>query len=296
MMPECHQLTQSEQRSLHQALLKLLIEFDRVCHHEGIPYQLGAGTLLGAVRHRGFVPWDDDIDVCLLRSDYERFLKIASSLLSPGFLLQHQGVEPKYPLLFAKMMLSDTEFITPEYQTLGIHQGIYIDIFPFDEVRPHQVLGKIHFGMTHYVSIARVILLAGRSRELGINRTPVLRKGIQCCHLLLRCLGQKRFDRLTIWLATIYSREPATSCCYTPAYVTCLVSGGLSRTRQLRRVRSIKAFTHTIYAEFCGYQFPIPSNYDEVLTKLYGDYRQLPPLEQRRPTHKIVKFSVNNQA
>lgn len=294
MMSESHQLTSSELAELHQALLKLLLEFDRVCRYAGIPYQLGAGTLLGAVRHRGFVPWDDDIDVCLLRSDYERFLKVASNLLAPGFFLQHQGVESKYPHLFAKLRLDHTEFITPEYQNLGIHQGIYIDIFPFDEVRPHQVLGQIHFYFTHYVFIGSRTLLAGRSRPLGIKRSPVVRKGMQFCLFLLRCLGQKRLDRLTTWLATLYCRELPASGLRTPEYVTCLISGGSSRTKQLRRIRLFKAFTHTIDAEFCGHTFPIPSNYDEVLTNLYGDYRQLPQIEHRRPTHQIVRFSAKH--
>lgn len=292
-MPEHYQLKPSEHAALHQALLRLLLEFDRVCQLAGIPYQLAAGSLLGAVRHRGFIPWDDDIDVCMLRSDYEQFLKVASNLLAPGFFLQHQEVEPKYPHLFAKLRLDHTEFITPEYQSLGIHQGIYIDIFPFDEVRPHTVLGHIHFSMTHYVFIAGRTLLAGCSRPLGINRSFVVRKGMKFCYFLLRLLGQKRLDSLTMWLAKIYFQKPKTSS-RSPEYVTCLVSGGSSRARQLLRIRSFKAFTHTIEAEFCGYQFPIPAYYHEVLTKLYGHYLQLPPLEQRRPSHQIVRFSAKN--
>lgn len=290
MMSDYHQLTPSEHNKLHQSLLKLLLEFDRVCRLAEIPYQLGAGTLLGAVRHRGFVPWDDDIDVCMLRSDYEKLLKVAGQHLAPGFFLQHQGTEPKYPHLFAKLRLNDTEFITPEYQTLGIHQGIYIDIFPFDEVKTDGLFGRLHFGVTHYVFIAGRTLLASRSRPLGINRSLFVRKLFQISHLLLRCIGQQQLDKLAVWLATIYFREQETSTSSAPQYVTCLVSGGSSRAKQLLRVRTFKDFIHTIDAEFCGYQFLIPSNFDEVLTKLYGDYQQLPPVDQRQPTHQIIRF------
>ena len=294
LMPEHHQLTPIEHASLHQALLKLLLEFDRVCRLAGIPYQLGAGTLLGAVRHKGFIPWDDDVDVCLLRPDYERFLNLAGSLLGPEFYLQHKGIEPKYPHLFAKLRLNDTEFITPEYQNLGIHQGIYIDIFPFDEVRPHQLLGQLHFGITHYVFVANRALLAGRYRPLGTKRSTVAREILRFCHRLLNWFGQDRLDRLTVWLATVYFRANQTINPDAPEYVTCLVSGGSSHAAQRMRIRQFEAFTHTIPVEFCGHTLPIPGNYDEVLTRLYGNYKQLPPSEKRRPIHQIVRFSVKD--
>lgn len=289
-MTHLHELTPAEHKDLHEALMKVLLEFDRVCNLAEIPYQLAAGTLLGAIRHKGFVPWDDDIDVCLLRSDYERFLKVAHEHLAPGFFLQHQQTEPKYPHLFAKLRLNGTEFITPEYQALGIHQGIYIDIFPFDEVRPHQIIGRIHFKLTRACFIAGRILIAGRTRTLGANRSSAVRKVIQFCYCLLQWFGQKRLDRLTIGLASLYSHKPPSVCRKSPEYVGCMVSGGPSYAKHLMRVRTYEAFNRRIDAEFCGHHFPIPSNYDEVLTKLYGQYRQLPPIDQRRPTHQIVRF------
>ncbi len=289
-MPNCHELTPEEHKELHQALLKLLLEFDRVSALAGTPYQLGAGTLLGAVRHKGFIPWDDDIDVCMLRSDYERFLKVAGCYLAPEFFLQHQKVEPKYPHLFAKLRLNGTEFVTPEYQTLGIHQGIYIDIFPFDEVRPQQIMGKIHFILlNHFVRASRA-LIASRSYALGVNRSPMMRKVIQCCYRLLQWIGQQRLDRLTVWLATYYLREPRLLNMGAPEYVACMVSGAATYAKQIQRTRTFAAFTQTMCAEFSGHQFPIPCNYDQVLTNLYGKYRELPPIEHRRPIHRIVRF------
>ena len=293
-MSEHHELTAKEHASLHQALLTLLLEFDRICRLAGIPYQLGAGTLLGAVRHHGFIPWDDDGDVCMLRTDYESFLNVAPSLLGPEFYLQHKSEEPKYPHLFAKLRLNDTEFITPEYQNLGIHQGIYIDIFPFDEVKPHQLLGRIHFGVTHYVFVADRSLLASRYRSLGARRSPLIRKIFGYCQRILNWIGQDRLDRLTHWLARFYFQENQPVNSHFPEYVTCLVSGGSSYATQRMRIRRFKDFTNTIPFEFCGHPLPIPANYDEVLTGLYGNYKQLPPAENRRPIHHIVRFRVKN--
>ena len=103
-----------------------------------------------------------------------------------------------------------------------------------------------------------------------------------------------RLDRLTIWLAMFYFQENQPMNSHVPEYVTCLVSGGSSYAIQRRRIRQFKDFTNTLPVEFFGHPLPIPGNYNEVLTRLYGDYKQLPPPEKRRPIHHIVRFSVKN--
>ncbi|AWB33020.1 LicD family protein [Orrella marina] len=183
---DSYTLTQADLTSLQDGLLRLLVEFDRVCQKLGIPYQLGAGTLLGAVRHQGFVPWDDDADVCLLRSDYERLLALGSSELSPGFFLQHAGSEPAHPWLFAKLRLDGTEFVCPETQARDIHQGIYLDIFPFDDVRPHSATGKAHLELTRWVRIARAIYQTGRQRKLATRRAYPVRLIVNLAYRFVR--------------------------------------------------------------------------------------------------------------
>ena len=82
-------------RDVQMIQLEILLEFDRICRKNNIKYQLFAGTLLGAVRHKGFIPWDDDIDVCLLRDDYEKFLDVCLRDLDPGFFLQTYETDEK---------------------------------------------------------------------------------------------------------------------------------------------------------------------------------------------------------
>lgn len=291
-----YRLTVEEHAALRRALLQLLLEFDRVCRHLGIPYQLGAGTLLGAVRHQGFIPWDDDADVCLLRADYERFAQLAGGVLAPGFFLQHSGTEPASPFLFTKLRLDGTEFVCPHTQALGIHQGIYLDIFPFDDVRPHRICGRLHFELTRLVLMARSFLLSGRNGRVGMKRAPFVRLIFQICNRLLQCFGHERMDRLTTWLVTFYSQRRTTAAPSSAGYVSCLVSGSLRRAQWWQRVRECKAFMYTIPADFCGHHFPIPANYDEVLSNLYGDYRQMPPSEQQCPRHDIVRFRMDDAA
>ena len=90
--------------------LEILLEVDRICMKNEIPYQLFAGTLLGSIRHKGFIPWDDDIDVCMLRNDYERFLECCQSDLSDGFFLQYWRTDRKSILQFAKVRKNNTIF------------------------------------------------------------------------------------------------------------------------------------------------------------------------------------------
>ncbi len=112
-------------------MLEILQEVHRICQKHHITYWLAAGTLLGAVRHRGFIPWDDDMDIAMTWKDYERFLKIAPSELKEGFFLQTKDTDPAYPFPFAKIRKNNTLLIeTGETGEEPYHHGIFLDIFP----------------------------------------------------------------------------------------------------------------------------------------------------------------------
>ena len=100
----------SDLRKVHMLLTYILSEFDRVCGQIGVDYALYGGSAIGAVRHGGFIPWDDDIDVFMLRPDYERFLREAPAHLSEGFRIDNQTSVPRYHLLFSKLGLTGTVF------------------------------------------------------------------------------------------------------------------------------------------------------------------------------------------
>ena len=113
-------------------MLKLLRELDRICTKYDIPYWLDGGTLLGAIRHGGFIPWDDDIDVAMLRNDYYRFLEVAKTELRDDIYLQTRETDSDYPMFFAKLRDKYSTFHEPMYERLKCHKGIFLDIFPFD--------------------------------------------------------------------------------------------------------------------------------------------------------------------
>ena len=119
---------------------KNLLEFDRVCKQLGINYTLSSGTLLGAVRHGGFIPWDDDIDVAMLREDYNKFIAEGQQLLPEHLFIQTYETDKNYPLNFSK--IRDVSTVLIEYCTrnLQMKNGAYIDIFPIDKVSSNSIV------------------------------------------------------------------------------------------------------------------------------------------------------------
>lgn len=125
----------TDRRKAQLLMIKILKEVHRICTENNIKYFLHFGTLIGAVRHNGFIPWDDDIDVGMLRPDYERFLQIVKNKLGNDFIFQNSSNDRGFAYCFSKIMLKDTIWIEQSsVQTSKKYNGIYIDVFPFDKV------------------------------------------------------------------------------------------------------------------------------------------------------------------
>lgn len=126
--------TDQELSQLHDTLYEILGEIIRVCDLLDIPYFIQGGTAIGAFFEDSILPWDDDIDIGMTRANYNRFLKEAPAVLGKQYFLQWYGTDPHTPFYFAKLRKNNTVFLEHNYRNLPIHQGIYIDIFPFDKV------------------------------------------------------------------------------------------------------------------------------------------------------------------
>lgn len=121
-------------KKIHFLELKIALEIKRICEKHNIKYFITAGTLLGAVRHGGFIPWDDDMDIGMLRKDYEHFVKVCKTDLGKEFFLQTWDTDPNYPFSFGKIRLNGTRLVEEFSENGRIHNGIFVDIFPFDNV------------------------------------------------------------------------------------------------------------------------------------------------------------------
>ncbi len=126
-----------ELNEVQDLIYGIFVEFDRVCRKYQIQYSMEGGTLLGAVKYRDFVPWDDDIDVIMLRDEYEKFLAVAPKELGEKYFLQSFQNVPEFPLNYAKLCYLGAEILDYDYSHLEeMCHGIFMDIFPIDEVKP----------------------------------------------------------------------------------------------------------------------------------------------------------------
>lgn len=282
-------LSEEDLRRLHQVQLALLLELDRVCRQLGVAYQLGAGSLLGAVRHAGFIPWDDDIDVVMLRAEYQRFLREAPPLLDRRLFLQTWRSDRQFQGFYAKLRRQDSVFREEFHQDRRQHHGIYIDIFPFDPVWPERWWWRILLAM-----VLRLRKIVGRLQELagqGNGRRqmpwrPAWRRWLES--------GVHRgLAAVPPWLWLAIQEGLLRSLAIVPsAQVVCLVSGSPHWERLRALARPAREFAQTVQLPFEGWSFPVTAAYPRALSRLYGDYMRLPPPERRVPGHPVVEFRL----
>lgn len=240
-----------------EALLKLLWEFDRVCQQLNIPYMLFAGTMLGAVRHQGFIPWDDDLDVIMLRSDYERFLAEAETVLDREAFFLQKEFSDHWPMFFSKLRLNGTTCLEKYHpKDPQIHQGIYIDIFPCDSAAKTELGRKFQF-LASKVVIAKA--LSRRGYETNSKKKKLF---MAVC----RILPGRLFRRWAIG---------------GKANGTLVHTFFAAASDYEKNVYPRSLFAEKEMARFADGMYPIAAQYDRLLTQLYGDWQTLPPEEER---------------
>lgn len=143
MVHAWREYTETELKQLHTVLYDLIAEFDRVCRLLHIPYVAIGGTAIGALYDKAILPWDDDVDLGVLRRDYETFIREAPALLGPDYFLSTPQSNPNNPFHFVKLRRNGTAFVEELTKDIQMHQGIYIDIFPFDKVPNNKILRRI---------------------------------------------------------------------------------------------------------------------------------------------------------
>jgi len=246
---------------LHQNELDIMVEFARICDKNDLKYYLYGGTLLGAVRHKGFIPWDDDVDIVMLRSDFDKFGECCKSDLADKYFYQTCFTDPNYPRIFAKIRINDTYVREMKWDDIQLHKGIYIDILPLDEFPSGTKAGKK--ALYKYNLLNRVCGTA------DFNTLRINQRIIHAIYSLLpKSVNYKRRDR---FLKKKYKTAGELVCSYGSHY------------RPLsKRVFKKEWFTGEEYMSFEGEKFRVPAGWKEYLIHTYGlTYNELPPIADR---------------
>lgn len=257
----CDFLITKKRKKIWAVELELLERFDEVCRRHRLTYYAYYGTLLGAVRHQGFIPWDDDIDVIMFRDDYERFQAIAPEEFKEPYFYQNSYTDQViWP--FSKLRDSRTTAVEKNFVGLGasFHQGIFIDIFPFDSVR--DIDDEQTFGIAELQNILWIGLMDPKLALKAVEQEPPS-SGLR--GFMLDYLRKDMRQKLRIF-------EDFNLSSFGKSKRVNYVLSELA----LHDCRSVEMdwFREIVYVPFENVQIPIPAEYDKILTECYGNYRE----------------------
>ncbi len=255
-------------RKLQLTELNCLEEVRRICELHNLKYFLIAGTLIGAIRHKGFIPWDDDIDIGMMRSDFDKFIEYCKTDLDTSrFFLQTPETEKgSADFELARIRLNGTKFLENHRKNLNIHHGIFVEVFPYDDLPDN----KIHTAL--YSDSFRLL-----KKAVGVR-------------MGYKYKAKNLLNRFLIYFISFFTRFiPLKKLIYkmnnyhlkyqkADSKWVFLIAGGTSYKKE-RHLRS--TVTELTTAEFEGKLYPIPKDYDKFLTEQYGDYMTPPPVEKQ---------------
>lgn len=255
--------------------LEILLAFDKFAKEHGLEYSLCGGTLLGAVRHRGFIPWDDDIDICMPRYEFNRLVALAKQGVDLGPYRMSGYEIDGYPMPFVKLF--DTRVRVEEgVMSKNFIEYLWIDVFPIDALPDDEQATKRAYNKSFFL---RALIKTGNYKFVGAGKHWYKRVARMVIYPFVKLFRLNDWaERNLINLATSFGEFDEAD------YVGGFVWGYGSRERLSRKV-----FVGTQDVEFEGHYFPAMSGFDEYLTSVYGDYMQLPPENERR-SHGIIAW------
>lgn len=278
-------LTESEIKRIQQILLDMMDDLDKLCREENLTYFICGGTAIGAVRHQGYIPWDEDLDLCMPRKDYNRLAYLVKERLSDKYWVQNICFKTNYDLNFMKIRKKGTRYIELLESDKSC-AGVFIDIFPIENTYNNPFLRLCHGG------ISNLLLLISSCVRIH-TKYDTLTEYAQESHSLLRLVWTKNiigflcsFFSLEHWLQIT---EKWLSKCKdeTSRYIT-IPSGRGHYFGELYLRRSFFPPKNIVFEHRNYYIMRIPDHY---LSILYGDYMTIPPKEKRE-RHMVVDICI----
>ena len=264
-------MKKTELRKLQLNLLETLKFIDDFCRKHKIRYYVIYGSLIGVARHKGFIPWDDDLDIAMPKEDYDKFCKMFQKEKTGKYFLQTKETDKNYTLDFAKIRNVNTTLIENNEQIeQNIVLGTYVDIFPLIGVPNNVLLKKIQ-------KINRALYF---NTEKNMINNKILKN---IANFFIKIIGKKKIKNIC------YKNMMKYSCINSNNWFSCF--GGLYEGN----IHPKEWYSEPIYLEFENITVPVPKEYDKVLKKTYGNYMELPPVEERVWKHHpiIIDFEHN---
>lgn len=274
-------------RKLQLYQLEILKEIDRICTKHNINYYISWGSLLGAVRHKGFIPWDDDIDISLFWDDYLKFIHVCQNELSDKFFLQNVSTEKNYFRTWSKVRINDTTSMDKILSFMkGVHWGICIDVFPIlpiPEKKTQQIYQRICIDLYKILCFEPLLVaMIKDNKKLKFYQRAILYIPYMGISIIPETIKNKFKKYLVDKFSNIKDTE------------TSLCGEALSMNYD-KSIIPASVYGTPVRLEFEGHLFNAPQQYVEFLTKFYGDYMKLPP-ESERQGHGDTIISFDYQA
>ncbi len=275
-MEEPIKLSPEMLRNLQLTELEMIAEVDRICKKNNIEYSLDGGTLLGAIRHGGFIPWDDDADLIFTRHEYAKFYKACKKDLDKErFFLQEYRTDPGYRWGYAKLRRKGTEFVRFGQEHTQYRKGVCIDLFVVDNVPDTFLLRRLYHGWNYCV---RKILYS------DVGRVQATSEALRSWYKFLYLIPRNPVFKARNFFARICNRRETELVCHlTHPYPSKATKYGVPS----------ECFKEFIDMDFEGFKFRAFKQYDRYLSLLYGDYMKLPP-EDKRKIHPASKLVLND--
>lgn len=260
--------------SIHRIQVEMLNEIHSVCKENGLRYSAICGTLLGAIRHKGFIPWDDDIDIGLPREDYDKLIGILQETPIKDCFLQCYDTDSHYNQPYAKLLREGSAYLEEYRKNCKARHGVFIDIFPLDHIKkPGQKTTKIRRALAKLITFS-----IWRKEDCQIKR-----KGAKKILNVLACI----VSILPKKALTNIQRRIVVRNKFEWQYLASMFSSNYETDRLYFEMRD---FDELIEIPFENIVVNAPKNYKEQLTRLYKDYMKLPPEEKRVLKHGAIEI------
>ncbi len=261
-------------KKIHEVELEILKDFMDICDRHDLTYFGIAGTGIGALRHQGFIPWDDDIDVALPRDDFEKFLKYLEREMGDKYLIMNTEHYPNYPLMTTRMTMKGTKFKEEALKAVKAPMGIFLDLYPYDKVSDNPKEAKKQARDAWFWS--KILIL----RSIPFPMLGFSGWKAKLVHAICGCVhGVLTVTRVPkMWI-------------YKKAYEAETRYNYLQKTKKINFMCDTSPYMNTYYVKdvyplqklpYEDIMLNFPHNLHRNLTNMYGDYMKLPPEEKRK--------------